>query len=258
MTGLACNFQSSFMTWDVPYRPDPRPHARHNIPLGNRARIQLEALIVVVAEASGAAERFVLIAPCRSEWVYAEERRFQMPSSEYCCIFSLTEQRSVGGSLTYRGQPSRGEPIGGHFRSLRIDVRPFAGTRALETPAAIVAATARNLPLVGRTEIRDPDRGERYMLEYPIKTMNFQPADDSFQVDTGPLLVPDFSAAAERAIDRLELAHVVYNRLDRAEFILRRPTPIADESGREVCQVLYWSEVREYPARTQILAGEDG
>ena len=49
MTADACNFQSSFMTWDVPYRPDPRPHARHNTPLGNLARIQIEALIDVRA-----------------------------------------------------------------------------------------------------------------------------------------------------------------------------------------------------------------
>ena len=32
-----CNFQSSYMTWDLPPRKDPRPYARHNIPLGNNA-----------------------------------------------------------------------------------------------------------------------------------------------------------------------------------------------------------------------------
>ena len=55
----ACNFQSSYMTWDLPPRPDPRPHARHNIPLGNKARIQLDAILDVVDESSGNTERFV-------------------------------------------------------------------------------------------------------------------------------------------------------------------------------------------------------
>ena len=54
----ARNFQSSFMTWDLPPRKDPRPYARHIIPLGNKAHIQLEALIDVIDEATGKSEQF--------------------------------------------------------------------------------------------------------------------------------------------------------------------------------------------------------
>ena len=50
------------------------------------------------------------------------------------------------------------------------------------------------------------------------------------------------------------MAHVVYNRLDRAEFILRRPTPINDEQGKQLCQVLHCSEVREDQTRNVLLA----
>ena len=69
------------------------------------------------------------------------------------------------------------------------------------------------------------------------------------------MLVPDFSAPADRAIDRLELAHIAYNRLDRAEFILRRPTSITDADGKALCQVLHYSESVEHPARNEMLAG---
>jgi hypothetical protein len=255
MTGDACNFQSSFMTWDVPRRTDPRSYARHNTPLGNLARIQIEALIDVI-DASGAAERFVLIAPCRTEWVYAEDRLFQLPSGEYRNIYSLTEHRGMGRGITYEGGRSRGGPVAGTYRSLAIDIRTFAQTKLLDTPADIAAATSRNLPMVGRTEIQDPAGSRRYVIEYPVKTMNFRPESASFQVDTGPLLVPDFDLTTERAIDRLEMAHVAYNRLDRAAFILRRPTPINDASGKELCRVLHYSEVREYAAHNQILCGE--
>jgi len=110
--------------------------------------------------------------------------------------------------------------------------------------------------LVGRTEFDDPSGSLHYVLQYPIKTMNFQPKTNSFQVDTGPLLAPDFKAEANHTIDRLEMAHLAYNRLDLAEFILRRPTPIEDDGGRELCQVLHYSEVREQPANHLILAGE--
>ncbi|MDE0434970.1 MAG: hypothetical protein OXH92_13285 [Bryobacterales bacterium] len=250
----ACNFQSSYMTWDLPPRPDPRPHARHNTPLGNKARIQLDALLDVVDEASGETERFVLIAACRTEWVYAESGLFQIPSREYRNIYSLTEERSMGRGITYGGEAARGRPVTDSFRSLEIDVARFADSRALDAPAAINEATESNIPLVGRTEIRGP--GRTYLLEYPILTMNFRPENSSFQVDTGPLLAPDLESSEAKTIDRLEMAHIAYNRLDRVELILRRPTPITDDAGGELARVLHYSEVREHSATTRILTAE--
>ncbi|MBT6155501.1 MAG: hypothetical protein HOL01_07445 [Planctomycetaceae bacterium] len=251
----ACNFQSSFMTWDFPYTKDPRPHARHNIPHGNLARIDLDALIDVIDENTGESERFVLIAPCRTEWVYAEDRLFQIPSAEYRNIYSLTEERGIRQSLTDDGTRSTGHPVTDNFRSLKIDIKTYAQTRLLKTPTEIVKATAENQPLIGRTEIREPGTKRRFVLEYPIRTMNFQPKTDSFQVDTGPILMPDFGVKAEKPIDRLQMAFVAYNRLDRAEFLIRRPTPVTNEDGKELCKVLHYSESREIPAKTEILAG---
>ncbi len=253
----ACNFGASFMTWDFPYRPDPRPEARHNIPHGNLARIQLEALLDVIDRESGQSERFVLIAPCRAEWVYAEDRLFQLPSREYRMIYSQTQQRSMERKITTDGAPTLATPVSNDFRSLTIDVRPYRHATRLNTPAEIVAATAAGRPLVARTRLDDPARPWRYVLEYPIKTMNFQPKDNTFQVDTGPVLTPDFASNAESAIDRLEMAHVAYNRLDRAEFILRRPTPIKNEAEETLCQVLHYSEVREDTAINEFFAAEE-
>lgn len=255
-TTSACDFQSSFMTWDHPYREDPRPYARHNVPHGNRARIQLDAIIDVVQISTGNYQRFVLIAPCRTEWVYAEDRLFQLPSSEYRNIYSLSQQRGMGRSITHTGGRSRGTPVSPTFRSLTIDVHTFTRTQRLSTAADIVKATASNVPLVGRTTINDPDGKFRYILEYPIRTMNFQPKTNSFQVDTGPLLVPDFKVNEQQAIDRLEMAHIAYNRLDRAEFILRRPTKIKAEDDHTLCEVLQYSEAREDHAENVILGGQ--
>lgn len=253
-----CNFPASFMTWDLPYRKDPRPYARHNIPHGNMARIQLEALIDVTDQARQRTQRFALIAPCRTEWVYAEDRLFQIPSREYRTINSATHERSMGSAITFDGTVYRGRAATENYRSMKVDVQTFPVARRLDDAAAIVKATAQNIPLVARTVIQDPTGEHRFALQYPIRTMNFQPQTDSFQVDTGPILVPDYKAQAEHWIDRLEMAHVAYNQLDRAEFILRRPTPVNDASGKQLCQTLYYSEVREDPAVTQLFTGEAG
>jgi hypothetical protein len=160
--------------------------------------------------------------------------------------------------LTAATKVSSATPVADDYRSLKIDVRTFPQSRLLSTPAEVNAASEANLPIIGRTQIRDPQRKERYVLEYPIRTMNYRPENASFQVDTGPLLVPDPKSQAKKAIDRLEMAHVAYNHLhlDRAEFILRRPTPVKDAAGRELTRVLYFSEPHAYAAVTQLFAGE--
>jgi len=250
----ACNFQASFMTWDY---PPPAYTEKHDIPYGNIARIQLDAMIDVIDDDGGGSERFVLIQPCRTERVYKEDRLFQIPSAEYRVIYSLEQHRSVGKGMTYRGRRSAGRLVKDSYRSLVIDVVTFPKTRALRTPAEVNEATGANHPLVGRTEIKDPQRPLRYVIEYPIKTMNIMPKDNSYQVDTGPLLVPDFDLDQASIIDRLEMAHVAFNHKapDLAEFILRQPTAIRDESNRELCRVLHYSKVRVHAARNTLLAG---
>ena len=160
----------------------------------------------------------------------------------------------MGRRITHSGGQSHGRPVKPRFRSLKIDVQTFAKTGHMQTAADIVKATAANEPLVGRTQIDDPGGKLRYVLEYPIKTMNFQPKTNSFQVDTGPLLVPDFDSKEQQPVDRLEMAHVAYNQLDRAEFILRRPTTVKDDDKRPLCDVLHYSKVREDRAQNAIFA----
>ena len=253
----AANFQSSAVAWVLPPRPDPRPYARHNIPFGNKCRIPIESFIDVIDEATGRSERFVLTFGHPSEWLFAENRLFQTPSNEWRSIYSLTEQRSVGRAYTYQGPTQKGHPVKDTYSSLEIHVPTHPRTRLLENFAQIDEAIWKRVPLVGRTEIRDPDRRKRYILEYPIGIVSSMREMQKFQVDTGPVLVPDFKSEAEREIDRLEMAFIIYNRLDRAEFILRRATPIMDAAGREAARALNYSEVREYPARTWILSGDD-
>jgi hypothetical protein len=83
--------------------------------------------------------------------------------------------------------------------------------------------------------------------------MNVRREPVAFQVDTGPLIVPDFSAPAERAIERLEVGHVVYHQFDRAVFILRRPVAVGPEGGPTV-QTTDYSEIRVLPAVNTLLA----
>ena len=70
--------------------------------------------------------------------------------------------------------------------------------------------------------------------------MNVHPPENRFQVDVGPILYPDFSSAAPSLVQRLQLAYVMYNRLDGVEFALRVPTQVTEGQS---ANTLHYSEV---------------
>jgi hypothetical protein len=235
---VTIDFAGSFMTWK-PQNPD-----------GNIARIQLDAACTLTDPVSGATETFYLIAPCRSERMYGDDRLFAIPNYEYSGIWSeravLILRTHWVSDRDYREYGEFGERPQ-RYRGVHLDVRAHRGVVELTEPAEIIAATLDNRPLIGRTELLDEASGLRAVLEYPIKTMNVARHPDRFQVDTGPLIVPSFAAEQTRPIERFDVAHVVYNRLDKAEFILRRPTPIGADGGPP--STTDYSQVWVTPAR---------
>jgi hypothetical protein len=226
------NFANSYMTWF--------PKGQ-----GNIARIQLDAACTLVDEQTGATETFYLIAPCRAEQMYLDTPLFQLPNYEFCGIWSTdefliirTHWVSARDNREYGVDHDRWERV-------RLDIRHFDQARLLADDVQIVQATLENLPLVARTILHDPERGTRAILEYPIKTMNLMQEPPAFQVDTGPLIVPNFAASPAHPIEQFELAHVVYHSFDKAEFILRKPVPLPEPTTD-------YSVVEVTPAQNEI------
>lgn len=218
---------------------------------GNIARIRLDAACAIVDDAAGTTEVFYLIAPCRAERMYVDESLLQLPNYEFCGIFAADECLLI---RTHWNSDRDNREYGRNterFAEVRLDIRTLPRAQPLPNAAAIVDATLRNLPLIARTEVRDEGGGTRAILHYPVKTMNVLRAGPRFQVDTGPLLLPDFASTAPRAIERFDLAYAVYHGFDRAEFILRRPVPVAAD-GATGPSVTDYSVTRILPARNEI------
>ena len=73
------------------------------------------------------------------------------------------------------------------------------------------------------------------------------------QVDTGPMLFPDFGRSVERPIEMFSQAFVCYNTFDVAEFVLRGPTPVMTD-GLEVARTIEYSDIGRVPAKTTIFS----
>lgn len=215
----AIDFANSYVSWTA------LPTARVVAP-GMSARIRLDAACTIADPATGESRRFYLMAPCRSEHMYVAGALFTQPNYEFCGIWSdselvflRTHWISDRDNREYRRHEER-------VKGVRLDVREFEDTRVLATEPEIITATLENRPLIARTTIRDEATSPRAILEYPVITMNVMSEPPRFQVDTGPIPVPDFRSKAAHLIERFDVGHVVYNVFDRAEFILRRPTPV--------------------------------
>jgi hypothetical protein len=222
---------------------------------GNIARIQLDAACTVIDTSAERSTTYYLIAPCRSERMYLDSQLSQMPNYEFSgiftedtCLLIRTHWVSERDNREYAVNRVR-------FQDVRLDVRHFPRSRRLATNQEIVEATLANRPLVGQTEVNDQQRGLRAVLTYPIKTMNVLTSPPRFQVDTGPLLWPNFASPAPRQIERFEVAYLLYNTFDKAEFILRKPIPIP-EVGEPVAMTTDYSVVEIGPARHSLWCGE--
>lgn len=236
----AIDFANSYMTWF--------PEGR-----GNIARIQLDAACTLIDEKTGQTEQFYLIAPCRAERMYVETPLFQMPNYEFCGIWSAQEFLIIRTAWV-SARDNRQYGIGNErWREVRLDLRTFAHTETLPDDAAIVQATLDNQSLNARTELHHAESGQHALLEYPIKTMNVMQDPPCFQVDTGPLILPDFSATVARPIECFDVAHIVYHTRDKAEFILRKPIPL-DAGDSATVTTTDYSVVQVMAARHEILA----
>lgn len=221
------------------------------------ARIQLDAICTLFNAGGNTTETFYLGAACRSEDMYRDDSLFLTPNYEFCGIFSKDHCLLVRTHWT--SDRDWHEP--GHnterFARVAIDTRPLPAPRRLDTPTEIVAATLANLPLVATTELRDEATGQRAVLTYPVKTQNVVETPPQFQVDTGPILVPDFASTAPTPIQRFDISHVVYNRLTQAEFIARRPVVVGERDGDPV-SVTDYSVITTYPAENHLWCGDAG
>lgn len=205
----------------------------------NNARFPLDCVCRVTQGHGFAAKavEYVLGASCKAEQVHVRENIWHDPAADMCLIASKNEflvvkswdrnDRGVMLSPPTLGPQSERQAgkCSEAFTDMNIDLRAAAG-ELLTTTEEIVAAVLNNRPLVSQTEFSLSD-GSLVFLEYPVKVINASEREMFYQVDTGPVLVPDVTAAdATSAISSLRLAFIAHNTLGCTEMLLNVPTAI--------------------------------
>lgn len=232
------DFERSCLRFRIDTTKKPPKTVSRKLPMTlNNVRMTLDARAVMTHEPTGKVYDYVLSSSCKSEQVWVDRDIWHQPNADMCMIagrgeflvFKRWDKTDKGVMLfppSLGVQPER--QVGGpdeNFDRFSIDLAKRPG-RALDTIDAILETLFAGTPVIAQTEYTAGDY--RVLLEYPVKVVNFSERERYYQVDTGPILLPDFQQSSRSPLESCRLAYVAHNGPEWAEFIVCVPTPVAD------------------------------
>ena len=219
----------------------------------NAVRFWVESRTILLDAGDSLVAEFFQCASCKSENTFGEKDLFYTDNYDFLPILGdgdyLVFRRPARLSDGYR-RVSKAEDIWGK-PALRL--RRARQVTLLDTWEKIRDATAAGIPVVSQTELRNDETGLEAMIECPVKTMNISLEQRKYQVDTGPIALPDLSKHFARRIECLSLAFVAFNAPHFADFVVEQPTPVMAD-GVEQCKIYHYSHPISQPARNRLLA----
>jgi len=219
----------------------------------NAVRFWVESRTRIIDAERGTTSDYLQCGSCKSENTFGERDLLYADNYDFMPIFS-------GDDLLIFRRHAR---VTDGYRDLKkaVDVwgQPTFKTREagectrLETWEQIRDATDAALPIVSQTELSSPETKLRAIIECPVKTMNVSLDRKMYQVDTGPVALPDLADRHEPEIDSLRLAFLVFNAADFADFVIEQPTPV-DLEHHAGCEVYHYSNPISMAAENRLYA----
>jgi hypothetical protein len=192
----------------------------------NSVKFVAESCCKIFDEKADTVNEFIQCASCKSENTFSPEAIFTDNNYNFTPVFGTDMTTAIfseyiihndgylrvgdmsDGPLTVWGKPS-------------FHLRKADEFETLETAPALIAAVRAGKHIVIQTEFVVAERGIRVILEYPAKTINMNEEVSAIQVDTGPIVFPDFSVTHDRHIDALRLCYLTFNNSGRCEVIVQ-------------------------------------
>lgn len=232
------DFERSYVRFRIDTTKKPPKTVSQKLPMTlNNVRMSLDARAVITHKPSGKTTEFVLSSSCKSEQVWVDRGVWHQPNADMCMLAGRDEflvfkrwDKTDKGVMLFPAslgvQPERqvGNPDD-TFDRFSVNLATRKG-KLLEGIDAIVETLFANTPVISQTEYEQGDY--RVLLEYPIKVVNFSERERYYQVDTGPILLPDLEEPPSSLIESCRLAYVAHNVPEWAEFIVCVPTPLND------------------------------
>lgn len=232
------DFERSCVRFRMDTTKKPPKTVSRKLPMTlNNVRMLLDARALITHKSSGRVHDYVLTASCKSEQVWVKRDVWHQPNADMCMLAGRDEflvykrwDKADKGVMLYPAslgvQPERQlDDPKECFDRFAIDLATRPG-RVLGSVEAIIEALSANTPVVAQTEYETARY--RVLLEYPVKVVNFSERERYYQVDTGPVLLPDLDHEYRSLLEGCRLAYVAHNCPDWAEFIVCVPTALSE------------------------------
>ena len=222
----------------------------------NRVRFWVESRTRIIDKETGKSEDYIQAASCKSEATFAKENLFVEDNYDFLPVFGpeygIMFRRKAWLNTDYKSCMTAENMWGG----IKYHLVEAGQSEQIVTFEKICDATCEFTPIVAQTEIWNNTTKLHAVIEYPVKTMNTRAEDDMYQVDTGPIVLPDLSKRYERNVDAMSLAFVAFNAPDFSYFVLEEPTEIPKEGGgeKDMCKVYHYSKLQSVPALNRLYA----
>ncbi|MBL9215319.1 MAG: hypothetical protein JNG83_07580 [Opitutaceae bacterium] len=229
----------SYVRWCVDTVAKPPRTVSHKPPFTlNHVRVRSECLAEVTDRRTGRTTPYLLGASCKTEHVNVDRDIWTQPNADFCMIAGPDQflalkrwDKTNKGVMLY--PPSLGPQPERHlvnpaeaFTVFAADIRRV-DARKVDDIDDLNAVLASEQTVVSRTRIEA--KHYTLTLEYPAVTANFSPRERYYQLDTGPVLLPDLDAAPDAVLGTFRLAYVAHIKPDWAEFLLSVPTPLTPD-----------------------------
>lgn len=213
----------------------------------NEVRFWVESRTRLIDAERGTSEDYLQVGSCKSENTFAERDLFHADNYDFLPVFgpewTVVYRRKSRATVTYRDT----RPSDQWWDGQDLHLVESRQARVLDSTVEIREATYRFEPLVAQVEIADEKTGLRAIIEFPVKTMNTHRAADLYQVDSGPVALPDLQRH-EISADGLRLAFVAFNAVDFADFVIEVPTRVGAE------EVYHFSELLTLVSANRLFA----
>ena len=220
----------------------------------NSVRFWIESRTRITDPKRGTTTDYYQCASCKSEHTFAAKDLLHDDNYDFLPIFGgedlLIFRRHARLTPTYRQLYKAVDVWGAPI----FKPRESETVVVLDTWEKIAGATAAGVPIVTQTQIADEGTGLKATIECPTKTMNISIENRIYQVDTGPIALPDLRERHEPEIDCLRLAFIVFNAPHFADFVVEQPTPVVDENGGQLAEIYHFSNPISLPAKNRVLA----
>lgn len=220
----------------------------------NSVRFWIESRTRITDPKRGTTTDYYQCASCKSEHTFAAKDLLHDDNYDFLPILGgedlLIFRRHARLTPTYR-QLYKAVDVWG---APNFKPREAEAVVVLDTWEKIAGATAAGVPIVTQTQIADEGTGLKATIECPTKTMNISIENRIYQVDTGPIALPDLRKRYEPEIDCLRLAFIVFNAPHFADFVVEQPTPVVGENGGQLAEIYHFSKPISLPAKNRVLA----